>query len=333
MFTGMLAPILKRHCEFNNMRKITFTILLTAFTAVTFGQITTTKVAPKNNQTDTTPYDSTQNFLGKDVYRYQDQELYLKGKAESLRQYGYDNFILDYTKDKFMNESNVYKCGDRYNSKYDELAGKYFKVLQIIKHPEAKQSEYLYGEIFYFKLQEKETNAIVYYEYDSESEYSFPFIVVGFFEKQKRLFVGKEFVFRNSEFEGGTDIHTGKTVTIKTGQKWKCTDLTIEEEYFNLSLIFENSLGEKIDDLYDRVLNVAYTAKEADNYKKKFGQEKFDNILEGKVKIGMTKEMCKLAWGEPKDINKTITSGKNTEQWVYSDNYLYFDNGILTAMQ
>lgn len=315
------------------MRKTTFTILLSAFAAVTFGQITTTKVAPKTDQIDTTPYDSTQNFLINDVYKYQGQELYLKGETESLRQYGYDNFVIDFTKDKLADKSNVYKCCDGYNSKYDELAGKYFKVLEIIKHPEAKQSEYLYGKKFYFKLQEKESNEIVYYKYDSEYEHSFPFIVVGFFEKQKRLFVGKEFVFNNSEFEGAIDIQTGKTVTIKTGQKWKCIDLTIEEEYYNLSLIFENSLGEKTLNLFDRVLNVSYTAKEADNYKKKFGQENFDKILQGKVKIGMTKEMCRLSWGEPKDINETITTGKKTEQWVYSDNYLYFDNGILTAIQ
>jgi hypothetical protein len=315
------------------MRRTTFTILLSVFAAVSSGQITTTKVAPKIDKADTAPYDSTQNFLGKDVYKYQGQELYLKGKAESLRQYGYENFSLDYTKDKLSDKSNVYKCCDSYNSKYDELVGKYFKVLEIIKHPKAEESEYLYGKKFYFKLQEKETNDIVYYEYDSEFEHSFPFIVVGFFEKQKRLFVGKEFVFSNSEFEGATDIQTGKTVTIKIGQKWKCTDLTIEEKYYNLSLIFENSLGEKTANSYDRVLNVAYTAKEADNYKKKFGQENFDKILQGKVKIGMTKEMCKLSWGEPKDINETITSGKKSEQWVYSDNYLYFDNGILTVIQ
>ena len=315
------------------MRNVILTILLATFATVAFGQITTTKVAAKADQIDRTPYDSTRNFLGKDVYKYQGQELYLKGKAESLRKYGYDNFVLDYTKDRLSNKSNVYKCCDSYNSKYDELAEKYFNVLEIIKHPKAEESEYLYGTKFYLKLQEKESSDIVYYEYDSEFEHSFPFIVVGFFEKQKRLFVGKEYVFHNSEFEGATDIQTGKVVTIKTGQKWKCTDLTIEDKYYNLSLIFENSLGEKTEDSYDRVLNVGYTVKEADNYKKKFGQENFDRILQGKVKIGMTKEMCKLAWGEPKKINETITSGKKTEQWVYSDIYLYFDNGILTAIQ
>ncbi|HMN05826.1 MAG TPA: hypothetical protein PKD45_08865 [Flavobacteriales bacterium] len=321
------------------MKKVTtLTILLTALTAVAFGQITTTKVAPKTDLIDNTPYDSIQNFLGNDVYKYKGQELYLKGKAESLRKYGYDNFVIDYTKDKLTNKSNVYKCCDSYNSKYDELAGKYFKVLDIIKHPKSEQSEYLYGKKFYFKLQEKESNDIVYYEYDSQFEHSFPFIVVGFFEKQKNLVVGKEFVFADKVLESSADIQTGKTVTTKTGQKWKCTDLTIEEKYFTLSLVIENSLGETTTISHESVFGKwsygrAYTATEAENYRKKFGQENFDRILQGKVKIGMTKEMCKLSWGEPKSINETITSGKKSEQWVYSDNYLYFDNGILTAIQ
>jgi len=77
---------------------------------------------------------------------------------------------------------------------------------------------------------------------------------------------------------------------------------------------------------------VFYTAKSADNYKKKFGLENFNLILQGKIKIGMTKEMCKLSLGETKYINKTITSGKKSEQWFYYDNDLYFDNGILTTI-
>ena len=44
----------------------------------------------------------------------------------------------------------------------------------------------------------------------------------------------------------------------------------------------------------------SYTQPEADNYRKRFGHENFDMILQGKVKIGMTREMCKLSWGELK---------------------------------
>ena len=325
----------------NNMKKTTLIIVLSVMTSVSFGQITTTKVAkvaPKTDQVDNTPYDSTLNFLGKDVYKYKGQELYVKGKAEIFRKDGYRNFVLDYTKNKLLNP-NIYKCCNSSGySKYEDLAGKYFKVLEIIKHPTE------YSEKFYLKLQEKESNDIVYYEYDVYyNEYdsqSFPFIVVGFFEKQKNLVVGKEFVLADKVLKSLAliDIQTGKVVTTKTGQKWKCTDLTIEEEYFTLLLVLENSLGEKITIPHEIVFGKCnygqvYTANEANNFMKKFGQGNFYIILQGKVKIGMTREMCKLSWGEPKSINKTITSGMKSEQWVYSNNYLYFDNGILTAIQ
>lgn len=53
-----------------------------------------------------------------------------------------------------------------------------------------------------------------------------------------------------------------------------------------------------------------------------------------KVKIGMTDKMCIEAWGEPDSKNRTVLNGKETEQWVYKTNsYLYFDDGILTAIQ
>jgi len=318
------------------MKKTTFTILLLVSTVTAFGQITTTKVAPKIEQVNI-PYDSTQNFLKGDIYQYIGQELYLKGKAESLRKYGYEGFSKDYTKGTFFgNKSNVYECCDAHNSKYDSLVGKYFKVLGIVTR-EGTTIPFIefgkdYEKEYFLKLVRKDNSDTVFYHYDGY-EHNFPFIVVGFFEKQKKIFVGKEFVFNDIEFDGATDIQTGKIVTIKSGQKWKCVDLTIEDKYYNLSLIFENSLGEKTANLFDRVLNVSYTAKEADSYKKKFGENIWKTILAGKVKIGMTKEMCELSWGEPQNINKTIISNKVREQWVYTDNYLYFDNGILTAIQ
>ena len=48
----------------------------------------------------------------------------------------------------------------------------------------------------------------------------------------------------------------------------------------------------------------------------------------------MTQEQAKLAWGNPENINQTITKFGVHEQWVYGGgNYLYFENGILTAIQ
>lgn len=312
--------------------------------SISFGQITTTKVVSKVEQVDNSPYDSIENFLALYPNKYIGQEFYLKGKSESLRQYGYEGFTLDYNKSTLDNKKNVYKSFDGYNSKYADLAGKYFKVLEVIKHPKAatgdSTDEYLYGDKWFIKLQEKVSGDIVYFEYKGGSKYFFPFIVVGFFEKQKKVLFGQEFVLTDRILKvssgSGLDIITGKPLTITTGEKWKCTDFTIEEKYFNLALVIVNSIGEKAAVSYDAIFDerkFAYTLLQANNYIKKFGAETFDKILQGKIIIGMTKEMCTLSWGEPKNINETITAGKKTEQWVYSDNYLYFDNGVVTAMQ
>ena len=68
----------------------------------------------------------------------------------------------------------------------------------------------------------------------------------------------------------------------------------------------------------------------------KISEETWTLIQNGKAKIGMTDQECKLSWGEPNDINSTIIDGLVTEQWVYGDksrSYLYFRNGQLTSIQ
>jgi hypothetical protein len=76
-----------------------------------------------------------------------------------------------------------------------------------------------------------------------------------------------------------------------------------------------------------------FTKGEAEGNKKKYGETNWRSILEGKVAVGFTKEMCELSWGKPKDIKNTVISGRKSEQWIYEDNYLYFTNGKLTAIQ
>lgn len=66
----------------------------------------------------------------------------------------------------------------------------------------------------------------------------------------------------------------------------------------------------------------------------KYGIVNGEAILNHKVKIGWTKSMCIASWGKPYDINRTTTTYGSSEQYVYSlKKYLYFENGILTAIQ
>lgn len=63
--------------------------------------------------------------------------------------------------------------------------------------------------------------------------------------------------------------------------------------------------------------------------------EKARKAKEG-VTIGMSSsDVLASSWGQPSHVNRTTTASGTSEQWVYSDNsaYLYFTNGVLTAVQ
>jgi hypothetical protein len=66
----------------------------------------------------------------------------------------------------------------------------------------------------------------------------------------------------------------------------------------------------------------------------KWSKKVWNAIESEKVFVGMTADQAKLSWGEPEVINKTTTGKMRLEQWVYrSGNYLYFENGVLRAIQ
>ena len=56
-------------------------------------------------------------------------------------------------------------------------------------------------------------------------------------------------------------------------------------------------------------------------------------IKAGIISLGMSKSDVLRAWGRPNDINRTVGDYGTSEQWVYGDQYVYFDNGIVTAWQ
>ncbi len=314
------------------MKKLFIFLTLIFFINKNFAQITKTSVANKKVEIDNSPYDSLRNFLDTDVRKYIGQEFYLLEKSESLREYGYRGFFNDYKDKKIGNSKNIYKCCQSHNSKYDDLAGRYFTVKNVFDHPDADQSEYLYGSKYYLELEDKENQDIVYYEYDSKYDHSFPFIVVGFFEKQKKDLVGKSFVVKNNLFRSSIDINTGEEVTNEPNQDWVCKDVTIEDKYYTFSLILENSKGELTTLSHNTAFGTygkytVFPLEDAKRYETKFGKENWLKILDSKVITGFSEEMVKLSWGEPDKINRS----SYTDQWIYGDQYLYFENGKMKS--
>ena len=83
-----------------------------------------------------------------------------------------------------------------------------------------------------------------------------------------------------------------------------------------------------------KALDIAEKNKRNANLTRKYGASSAKLILQGKIRIGMTKNMCRDSWGEPDDINTSTGSFGVHEQWVYGmSSYLYFENGILTSIQ
>ena len=61
-----------------------------------------------------------------------------------------------------------------------------------------------------------------------------------------------------------------------------------------------------------------------------YGEEFGNMIADKKIVLGMTKDMCYEAWGNPQDKYNTTTSLGNTSVWVYNyKTYLYFYDGVL----
>jgi hypothetical protein len=64
----------------------------------------------------------------------------------------------------------------------------------------------------------------------------------------------------------------------------------------------------------------------------KYGAPTAGKMYGGKIWKGMSDEMVEDAWGNPKKINRTISTGNDTrEEWVYTHYWLSFRNGVLVG--
>jgi len=231
-----------------------------AFSNPATSQITTTKAVQKTPievKAEVPKYDSTENFTP-EIQKLIGQDFYLK-KRNKDNYYDVYDFYEDFKKGYFKELK-------------DTLDGSYLTLLDTISIQESKlppYNKYSSGFIKVMKFKLKGTDRIVYYDYSKllvkdlhssrviiSKNYKFPFIVVGFFEKQKELLVGsilksvgrdyqlskneKPLSYNSStQIEIYKDINTGNNVIIKD-KTWICTDLTVDESSNRLSLIFKN---------------------------------------------------------------------------------------------
>jgi hypothetical protein len=235
-----------------------------------------------------------------------------------------------------------------------------------------------------FELLDESTNEIFYYSQRNLNSNNAKFILVSFFEKQKKMFKEENLISEGSserddliktvkiEDENGKIILKPKKVEYGYNHDkiWKCIDVTILEGNKEISYILQNKNNETIALDYETIKSWEFekdilakeklrnendlkikqekekefqTAKlkeklNSENRKRecisKFGAELGEIIAQHKLKIGMTKEMCKMSWGTPIWSDKTTISKGTTENWYYGFVHsLYFEGNILVRIE
>lgn len=271
-----------------------------------------------------------------------------------------------YTYRHLIGQTLLY-CGNpdrHFYPKRNYIVGDYYIVTNILPDDPDR------GLYRRFSMRNTRNGSIVEEGDLSSQSYNSSWVVRGHYEKIKSMYVGKEFVYVGNNYNdyykenNFINLDTDEPVkSIPLNSTWTCLDVQVKPRNKSFSshnddrspivLILDNSsLGKhycylegqrgpySIDFknrnplICGKLKNKTLYNEQKNQLIKKFGRVYANMILEGKVKIGMTKAMCKESWGEPIDINKTIGNYGSIEQWIYGDGcYLYFKGNRLTDIQ
>lgn len=317
------------------MKKIIF--ILAAVLAITFtsyAQITTMSAVEKKAEKVAVEYDVTKNFLGtKNVESYVGQVLYVNGIHERLQGYGYDNFKV--RKVRYYDINNRYgnpSVKSQFNTKYEDLFGKYFKVLNVDKDETGE-------EYYVFTLQNRDNeNDIVYFNYNGKYEHTFPFIVVSHFEWCKNNLIGNKYLLtytlKDDKIYGrcasDTDFVNGESIVHNVNDIWECIDVTIEDKMYDFVMLLKNKNGNvityKIECIGNDETGEVNILTENDYYNlvAKYGSTMVNVMRNHRIKVGMNKYLLIMSWGLPDEIN---SNSYGADQWVYGTQYVYVNNG------
>ena len=209
------------------MKKTALLVLTLIIASTINAQIGTTTVAVPQQKEQKPVFDSTKNFLGStNVQSYVGQILFVKPK--SLPEYGYEYFKpIDYNPKDWDSRRSHYGGNaekSHYNTRYEDLVEKYFKVDSIFEND--------YFSYIFYLTNTKDSSDRCCFIYSSNYEHTFPFIVLSHFNYLKDNYVGKQYIIRGY-WLSHTDIITGDSIKINDNSKvaWTVSELTVGEFY------------------------------------------------------------------------------------------------------
>lgn len=249
----------------------------------------------------------------------------------------------EYGYDKYYSVEQIKKNKFQINKiKYKNISGKLFEIIKIEERkPGYREDTYItlkqvdssftiehksmFDRIFLKNQWEKD-------ETDGQVSVLPDAIYTGEIDSFKEKFLNKE-------------LYSKVLVKGKRYQKVKIIEVGAGTENQPIRAVVINEKGDKeqIDFctcgtnvssvyLYSNTMNNYFsTENPKDKFKGK--DENWDLICEKKLKIGFTEDELRWSWGGPDSINETTVSGKQHKQFVYSNQYVYLENGIVTSFQ
>jgi len=247
---------------------------------------------------------------------------------------------------------------DRYGFKGGDNAPDLLFVLRNDKNGDTIYSKYTSSFFLLVPhfVKQKQLYQNKYLIYDDEKEYgNYRYPTLEEFDTRYNV---------KSENDDGKEVNTGKKVIIEPGSKWFCFDVTLLSPSYDIHYLLKNEKDEQIAlaSLEGFIEKQSYIKRETDkkiqkqqllakrkqeeiirteNARKafekrraecisKFGLQNGELIAQGKVRIGMSKEMCRYSWGSPFWSSKTTTINAIDEVWYYGLGFsLHFENDYL----
>ncbi|MDE6498247.1 MAG: hypothetical protein K2L21_06270 [Muribaculaceae bacterium] len=181
--------------------------------------------------------------------------------------------------------------------------------------------------------------SISYDTFLADSALSLPFAVEGaLVDAVGQLMTGKEYyLITSSRFDMADVAYTGRKFVPVTVE-----EVTYGNSYYPVSLILRDDRDERF--------RLHMSVDGASVMPRKFSSllsltdprlsypdttdDVWDQIVNGKVKIGMTTNECRLSLGRPADVVRQAGYSSLVEIWTYAGGrYLVFTDGILTSVR
>lgn len=300
-------------------------------------------------QRTVTPYDSTYNISGRNVQNLVGQSIVFlpDERAEREGDYGVMMIYLedDDVESPPLTSKNMYYPTDRNISpvtKYSVLEGKVFTIIDYFP-PKSLSDE---PELILINPDDGRKMSMCNQSFRQLKD--LPIIVSGYYEKKKEGEINKFYLLNNGKYV--IRISDGAHVNNIPGDVLECVDISFDS-IKNVLLILSDQEGTLYSLLQWRASSDLFDVERSDSLGKyditpstprklsepflvkKYGASLAEKILNGDIEIGFDEDMCRAAWGWPNKRNTTKTKYGTSEQWVYDNGYLYFENGILTTIQ